>query len=150
MKKINLFLVLLICIFQSCRDNECDLLCIIPPQIFQFEIVDITSRENLFTNGTYVLENLTITDILNNNESVEFTFISENNIDLVQIGSIGWETEIVNLKIDISDKNIFNFYVDAERKTMDCCTYTEYNEITIRNSEFELDNQTEIYQILVE
>jgi len=45
MKKINLFLVLLICVFQSCTDNECDLLCVIPPQIFQFEIVDITSGE---------------------------------------------------------------------------------------------------------
>tara|TARA_B110000091_G_scaffold190298_1_gene213338 strand:- start:46 stop:411 length:366 start_codon:yes stop_codon:yes gene_type:complete len=67
---------------------------------------------------------------------------------LVQIGSIGWETEIVILKIDISDNNIFNFYVDAERKTMDCCTYSQYNEITIRNTEFELDNQTEIYKIL--
>jgi hypothetical protein len=52
---------------------------------------------------------------LNNNESVEFSFISENNFNLIQIGSIGWETEIVNLKIDISDNHIFNFYVDAER-----------------------------------
>jgi hypothetical protein len=40
--------------------------------------------------------------------------------------------------------------VDAERKTEDCCAHTEYNEITVRESEFELNTQTGIYKILVE
>ena len=150
MKKINLLLVLLVSIFQSCKDDDCNELCFTPPESFQFEIVDKTSGENLFTNGTYDAGNLTITNTLNNNEPVEFTFISENNINLIQIGSIGWETEIVNLKIDVSDSRIFDFYVDAERKMGDCCSYTEYNEITIGESEFELGAQTGIYKILVE
>ncbi len=69
---------------------------------------------------------------------LEFSFISENNINLIQIGSIGWETEIVNLKIDILDNHIFNFYVDAER-IEDCCSHTEYNENTLTDSQSELD-----------
>ncbi|VAW27541.1 hypothetical protein MNBD_BACTEROID06-176 [hydrothermal vent metagenome] len=149
MKKINLIVILFTIIFQSCDSNDCGE-CFTPPQSFQFEIVDKTSGENLFTNGTYESGNIEITDNLNNNESVEFTFISENNINLIQISSIGWETEIVNLKIDISDNHIFDFYVDAERKMGDCCSYTEYNEITIGESEFELDTQSGIYKILVE
>lgn len=149
MKKLNLILILFTVIFQSCNSNDCGE-CFTPPQSFQFEIVDKTSGENLFTNGTYETGNIEITDNLNNNESVEFTFISENNINLIQINSIGWETEIVNLKIDISDNHIFDFYVDAERKKRDCCDYTEYNEITIGESEFELDSQTGLYKILVE
>ena len=150
MKKFNLILILFAIIFQGCKDDdECDQLCFTPPQTFQFEIVDKESGENLFTNGTFDSNDITITDNLNNNESVEFSFISENNINLIQIGSIGWETEIVNLKIDILDNHIFNFYVDAER-IEDCCSHTEYNEITLTDSEFELDNQTGIYKILVE
>jgi hypothetical protein len=149
MKKINLILVLFTIILQGCNNDDCGS-CFTPPQSFRFEIVDKTSGKNLFTNGTFAPENLEITDNLNNNETIEFSFISENDINLIQIGSIGWETETVNLKISISDNHIFNFYVDAERKTADCCNYTEYNQITITNSEFELDTQTEIYKILVE
>lgn len=37
-----------------------------------------------------------------------------------------------------------------KRKTEDCCSFTEYNEISITDSEFEFDNQTGIYKILVE
>lgn len=150
MKKINLILVLFVLIIQSCNDDdECNQLCFTPPQTFEFEIVDKESGENLFTNGTFNSNDITITDNLNNNESVEFSFISENNVNLIQIGSIGWKTEIVNLKIDISDNHIFNFYIDAER-VEDCCSHTEYNEINLTDSEFELDNQTGIYKILVE
>ena len=148
MKRINLILILFTIIFQSCNNNDCGE-CFTPPQSFSFEIVDKTSGENLFTNGTYESK-IEITDNLNNKEPIEFSFISGNDINLIQIGSIGWETEIVNLKIDISDNHTFNLYIDAERKTGDCCSYTEYNEITIADSEFELDTQTGIYKIFVE
>lgn len=149
MKKINLIVILCTIIFQSCNDNDCGE-CFTPPQSFIFEIVDKTSGENLFTIGTFEPENIEITDNLNNDEAIEFSFISENDINLIQISSIGWETEIVDLKISISNNHIFNLYVDAKRKTADCCSYTEYNEIKITNSEFELNNQTGIYKILVE
>ena len=149
MKKINLILILFIIIFQSCNNDDCGE-CFTPPQSFSFEIVDKINGENVFANGTYESGNIEITDSLNNNEDVEFTFISENNINLIQISSIGWKTETVNLKIDISDNHIFDFYVDAERKTGDCCRYTEYNETKIGASEFELDTQSGIYKILVE
>jgi len=34
---------------------------------------------------------------------------------MIGISSIGWETEIVNLKISISENHIFDFKVDVER-----------------------------------
>lgn len=149
MKKINLTLLLFIFIFQSCNNNDCGE-CFTSPQSFSFEIVDKTSGENLFTNGTYDSNSIEIIDILNNNEPVEFTFISENDINLIQIGAIGWETEIVDIKVSIANNQIFTFYVDAERTTENCCTYTAYKTITISDSEFEQDTQTGIYKILVE
>lgn len=148
MKKINCVLLILIATLESCSDDTCnDQLCFTPPKSFLFEIVDKTSGENLFTNGTYEPGDISITNITNDNDPVEFTFISENDIDLIQIGPIGWETEIVNLKIDISDDHIFTFYVDAERKMEACCAYTEYHETTIEESEFEIDSETGIYKI---
>ncbi len=69
---------------------------------------------------------------------------------MIQIGSIGWTTEIVNLNISISNTHLFNFYVEAERKTGDCCSYTEYNEVRNEANEFELDSESGIYKILVE
>tara|TARA_B110000090_G_C13156656_1_gene359842 strand:- start:211 stop:660 length:450 start_codon:yes stop_codon:yes gene_type:complete len=149
MKKINLLLILFTIIFQGCDNNDCGA-CFTPPQSFEFEIVDKTSGENLFTDGEFDSNEITITDNLNNNEPVEFSFISENNINLIQIGSIGWKTEIVNLKIDISDNHIFSFYVDTERKMGDCCSYNQYNEISVTDSEFELESQTGIYKIFEE
>lgn len=148
MKKTNLVLLILITILQSCNDDTCnDELCFTPPESFLFEIVDKTSGENVFTNGTYDPGDISITDALNNNDPVEFTFISENNMNLIQIGPIGWETEIVNLKIDIAEDHIFNLYVDAERKMEACCNFTEYNEITVGDSEFRIDSETGIYKI---
>ena len=148
MKKINIILILFVVIFQSCNNDDCGD-CFTPPENFRFELVDKTSGENLFTNGTYESNQIEITNV-STNSSADFTFISENNINLMQINGIGFQTEIVNLKIDIGDTNIFNFFVDAERKKGDCCSFTEYNEIRISDSEFELSNETGIYKILVE
>ena len=148
MKKINLVLILFVVIFQSCNNDDCGD-CFTPPENFRFELVDKTSGENLFTNGTFESNQIEITNV-STNSSADFTFISENNINLIQINGIGFQTEIVNLKIDIGNTNIFNFFVDAERKKGDCCSFTEYNEIRITDSEFELNNETGVYKILVE
>lgn len=131
---------------QSCGESCGE--CFTPPQNFMFEIVDKVSGENLFTNGTYASSQIQITNTLNDTP-VEFTFIDENNINLISVDGIGWKTEIVNVKVDIANNQLFRFYVDAERKSADCCNFTKYNEINLSECEFELDSQTGIYKILV-
>lgn len=149
MRILKLKLVLFLIIFQSCNNDNCGE-CFTPPQSFSFEIVDKISGENLFTNGTFNSNEITITDNLNNDEPIDFSFISENDINIIHINSIGWETETVNLKIRIADNHIFDFYVDAERKIEDCCSYTNYNEIMVLNFEFELNTETGTYVIFTE
>ena len=84
MKRINLLLFTLIIILQSCNnDDNCDQDCFTPPNTFLFEVVDKTSGENLFTNKTYNPEDIIITDSLNDNQSVAYTFISEDNLNLI-------------------------------------------------------------------
>lgn len=150
MKKSICFLLIFFYVLQSCVSETCDKSCVTPPQSFFFELVDNISKENLFTKDIYESGEIEITNTLNDNASVDLIFITENDVNLIQINTIGWETETVNLRFKISELHIFDFYVDAVRNAEDCCSYTSYNEISVRDSEFELDSESGIYKILVE
>lgn len=148
---IKLLLLVTVISVQSCsNEKNCeDYLCNTPPSPFLFEIVDKTTGENLFTNGTYQPEQIELVYLYDNTSNLDFTFFDENNVNIIQINSIGWKTEQANILVKISDDNIFNLLVDAERAYEDCCSFTKYHEIKIENSEFELNNETGIYKILV-
>ncbi|MDW5287409.1 hypothetical protein [Formosa sp. PL04] len=147
MKHLFFILICITLALQSCDDNCGD--CFTPPTSFIFELLDETSGENVFTNGTYNPENITITNTLDEDSKVEFTFIEEDNLNLINIYSVGWKTEIVNLEIKIENQIIFNLYVAAERKSENCCSFTTFNEITIENANHTLDNKSGVYTILV-
>lgn len=148
MKKIYTVLILFASLLQSCNSDDCGE-CFTPPQDFIFEFVDAETRENLFTTGVYNPEDITVINDIDDTERA-FQFISENQLNVIQIQEVGWETETVNLEIKVSEDTVFNLYVNAERTTDDCCSFTKYNEIEIRNAEFELDSQTGVYKILVD
>ena len=150
MKNLYLIACAVVLIFQSCKtDDDCGS-CFTPPQNFVFEFVDADTKENLFTNETYDPDQLQIFNTLNADAEVNFVFIAENALNLVNVNSIGWETETVNLKMRLAGNDIFTLYVDAERKDGECCSYTEYNEVKIEGSAFELNAQTGVYTIFVE
>ena len=152
MKKITTILAIIILILtQSCKkENECeDLSCFTPPEPLNFELVDKLTGENLFENGTYDPNDIRVIN-LDNQGAVYFTYIHENNYNIIMINAIGWKTETVNYAININNENIFRLFVNAERLNGECCDYTEYKEIQIKNSEFELNQSTGIYKILVD
>jgi hypothetical protein len=120
-----------------------------PPEHFVFEIIDKATGENLFANDTYKPEDIKIINRTDNSE-IEYSFIDENDYNLIEISSIGWSTEIVNASVKIADKEIFSLYVDAELVSENCCSFTRYHEIEITGVEFVLDNTLGIYKILIE
>jgi hypothetical protein len=132
----------------ACEDKGGQINCFTPPEGFTFEIVDKTTGENLFTNGTYKSDQIVVTDLATNLK-VPFTFISENGINIFRIQTIGWKTEKVNYSITIQDKNIFELYVDASRSDDDDCSHTVYKQILIKNAEYELNKEKGIYIIKV-
>lgn len=140
-------LLLTVLFFQSCLPPCGE--CFSPPAHFVFELIDKESGENLFTNGTFNSADLEILNLADNT-TVEFNFIDENNFNVIEINDIGWTTEIVNYSFNILTKHICNLYVDAERTSDRCCSYTVYNEIEITDAEFNYDNSSGIYQIIVE
>ncbi|MGI9530177.1 hypothetical protein [Lutimonas sp.] len=137
-------------ITQACDTNDCeDVACFTPPRGFAFELVDAQTRENLFTNGTFDSDQIQVLN-MDDNSKREFSFISEDDLNIIQIGSIGWETEIAEVVLKVGDKTILNLYVDCERLSRNCCSFTEYNEIRIENAEYELDQQSEVYTVLIQ
>ena len=151
MKRGIIVFTLIILIFtQSCKDNDCqDKLCFTPPSSFNFELVDKLTGENLFTNGTFDSKDISVIN-LDDQSHVGFTFLDENNYNIIRINTIGWETEVINYSIQISSESIFKLYVNAERLNENCCSYTEYKEIRIEDVDFELNQDIGIYKIVVE
>ncbi len=108
-------------IFQSC-ESDCGE-CFTPPNSFHFVFIDKTSGENVFTNGIYKPSDIKMFNEFDSS-NVEFNFIDENNSNIVEINTIGWKTERVNISVLLANKHIFNLYVDAERLFDNCCSYT--------------------------
>ena len=149
-KTLKLVALIALLFIQACDNNDCeDLLCFTPPIGFAFELIDKDSGENLFTNGTYNPDNIEVLNVLDNSKR-EFSFISENDINIIRIGSIGWDSEIADVVLKVGDASILNLYVDSERVSENCCNFSKYNEIRIDNAEYELDQQSGIYTIFIE
>ena len=110
---IKLLLLVTVISVQSCsNEKNCeDYLCNTPPSPFLFEIVDKTTGENLFTNDTYQPEQIELVYLSDNTSNLDFTFFDENNVNIIQINSIGWKTEQANILVKISDDNIFNLFI---------------------------------------
>ena len=142
---IKLFLLIFptVLLFHSCKEKCGD--CFTPPSPFVFEVVDSTSGANLFQNGTLNPDSLRVTD--QDGKNVLFTFLSENDIDLIRVNSIGWQSETVDYTFKYSNDTIFGLHVVAERLTQDCCSFTRYDEITISGAEYTYDTGSGIYTI---
>lgn len=149
MNNIKLIAFIALIITQACNTNDCeDIACFTPPRGFAFELVDAETKENVFTNGTFDPDEIEVLNIVDNSGR-DFSFISENEVNIIQIGSIGWETEVAEVVLKVGDADILNLYVDSERVSENCCNFSKYNEIRIDNAEYELDQQSGIYTIFL-
>jgi hypothetical protein len=80
--------------------------------------------------------------VLNNatNQNTEFRFIDANDFNLIEINSIGWETEVVTLDVKVGGDVLFKFTVDAERKSENCCSFTVFNSVVFNTTNIEFEN----------
>ncbi|UZR99204.1 hypothetical protein [Chondrinema litorale] len=146
--KFLLNISLLFLLLQGCSEDDCGA-CFTPPNLFQIEIVDKATGENVFTSGAYTVSDIKVENLLEGNAAT-FTFIDENDLNMIRFQEIGWETEKVKYSISLDGEEIFTFYVDAERKSEDCCSFTVYREVVLEGAEYEFDSSTEIYKILLD
>ena len=149
--KIKSFILLVIAAFalNSCNVDKCDMLCFSGPLSLNFELLDEATGENLFTNGTFDAADIEVLDLDDNNSSVQYTFDAENIRNIIRLGPFGWGTNSVNYTLKIGDVEIFQLILNAEQKTEDCCTFVRVNTLEIKNTEFEQNSETGVYEVLV-
>jgi hypothetical protein len=123
--------------------------CFTPPKNFVFELLDKNTHENVFTNGSYDAADIEIIS-LEDNSAIQYDFIGEDSINVIDLYSVGWQTEIVNYAICIANDTIFEFYANASRVSEDCCSFTRWNEVRIDRAEYELSSVTGWYEIVVD
>jgi len=152
-KCIKLILILALIVLASCNSDNADCgECNTPPNTFVFNLLDKTTGLNVFESGKYETQDIEITNIITDTKIVDFDIVNPDSIGItfIQINSIGWETEKVNYLIKIVDTEVCNLVVDAERKSEDCCSFTQYNEISIENTEYEFDLYSGYYTVYID
>ena len=150
MRRIQYLLALVFLLnLQGCSiDDDCDA-CFTPPSPFIFDFLDKLTEENIFLTNTYQFEDLKIIDKSDNSEIMFDKYVLED-IYLVGFNSIGWESESVEYEFFLEDQLVLTLSVVAERVSEDCCTFTNYLEIELGNSEYQFNNQEGVYKIYVD
>lgn len=146
--KSLIYLLLAVFIASSCDDDCDEVACFTPPHEIIFEITDSDTGENLFTNGTFNENEITVKN--ENNENVEFIFFSENEINLISLSGIGWNTGAHEYILSIGAELEIDFKLHTEERHKDCCTFFETIEFGISSHEFAQSNTTGIFTIKIE
>lgn len=150
--KISCSILLVIAVFalNSCNVDKCDVDCSSGPLRLSFELLDKATGENLFTNNTFDPADIAVLDLGNNNIEVQFTFNSENDINIINLAPFGWGTNIANYLLKVGERDIFTLAVDAEEIKDVCCSNVVLNKLTLEGSEFSQNTQSGVYEVLVE
>lgn len=151
MKQLFIYLSFLaLVLLSSCEDEKSCLgiNCSSEPEPFNFEFVDNSTGENLITNGTYNIEDFEVIATSSADSCYVIYFIApiaENN-EILVIYDIGGQTEQVNCVIKICGEDVLHLYVDAERRSENCCSWTHFNEIAIE-TDYELNEGDHLYTV---
>ncbi len=148
MKNTLIFLTSLLCLsfFNSCfSEEECEE-CFTPPGSFYFQFIDADSDEDLIATGVYSESDLVVVD--SDGNVIEYDYYADDeNMYVLEFLDIGWQTEVVTYYIQLQGETVITLYVDAERVQGDCCSYTEYNDISITGSDYTYDTDSGLYEI---
>ncbi|MFD1293040.1 hypothetical protein ACFQ5N_04240 [Lutibacter holmesii] len=133
----------------GCKNNECEgIACFSPPPNFSFELVDKATGENLFTNETLNSNDIKVVDEENN--AVSYSFISENNYNILSLNEIGWNLDPHTYTITVGDLVEFTLELDMEEKYENCCTFFKTETFQLSGYEYEQSNTTDIYTIQID
>ncbi len=140
MKKITILLLLVLLVQTSCDNigKECGE-CMSPPPSFMFQFIDKDNGENLFTNRTFSIEDVKVTDEENNN--IEFHLVTENGANMLDISIIGWNFDPKTYTIQLNDSKSVKLDLNMKEFQAECCIYIEVETFKIYDYEYERENQ---------
>ena len=132
----------------SGSDDCGDLACFTPPANFVFDLVDKETGINIFLSESYSPEQVTVWNKTEDRKEA-FGFIIEDQLYWISIQGIGWKTEKVEYEIRLDQEVIAELYVDVERVTANCCTFSNYNEIRLDTEEYKYLEGTDVFRIFL-
>ncbi|WP_405206821.1 hypothetical protein [Aquimarina sp. LLG6339-5] len=143
--KVSFFslILMMVLLFGSCNSSDCELVVCAPDALFRFEIVN-SDGENVISNGTLQVNNIMILDI-NNQNTIDFAAINENNATILVINSTSISTGTTAYSIEISNSELFALELTTERINGECCDVINFSNLEIQNSEFVFDQDTGVY-----
>ncbi len=143
MKK-NSFLFAFILLLYSC-EKPCGEASTGPPN-FRVEIIDASTNENVFTNGTYTQAQLQVTTP--NSTSFNYSFISENNYNVIGI-SPAWTEGTFTTFIKLNNTVIIPIQTKVYKSSTKCFENYFIEKVEVIGFTYTQDAQTGIYKIKI-
>jgi major membrane immunogen (membrane-anchored lipoprotein) len=155
MKKYFLFIVIFISLLitncSTSDDNNLDcsaVLCI--EDVIRFKIVSKNTQENLFTNGTFKVEDIHVKNKVDNQE-LAFNFVNYNDLDIITVFTYHYVNNNENYLISISDQLEFEVKYSVKFPAkLTCCPDYTVNNFEIKSLDFEYDESNQTCTIFVE
>lgn len=146
MKKI-IALIGLVVLSLSCEkdDAPCPLSSVGPPN-FTVEIVDKTTNENVFTNGTYKQSQLNVTT--ENSTSSDYIFISEDNMNIIGI-TPAWKSGTFTTTIKLNNQITIPIETIIIEKSTECYTNYYIESLKVFGYPYTYDETTGVYTIKI-
>lgn len=139
------FLFLLTVIILSCTKENCSEN-VIPPQASIFiEVLDEDNDENVFTNETYTLADISVVEF--DDTEVDFNFITRDSLNLIQIFP---KTDVAldnKIYLNIADDEVIEIQYDVETLNTEC--YTQKRAININIPFYTFTEENQIFRIKI-
>ena len=140
-----MFLLLLTIVTLGCTKDNCSEN-VIPPQASIFiEVLDVDNDENVFTNETYTLADISVVEF--DDTEVDFTFITRDDLNLIQIFPKTNITLDNKIYLNIADDEVIEIQYDIEKISTEC--YTQKRAININIPFYTFTEENQIFRIKI-
>jgi hypothetical protein len=146
MKKYSIiFLFLLTVLTLSCTKENCSEN-VTPPQASIFiEVLDEDTDENVFTNETYTVGDISVTEF--DDTEVDFVLITRDSLNLIQIFP-KTNVELDNkIYLNIADDETIEIQYDVETLNTEC--YTQMRIINVNIPFYTFTEENQIFRIKI-
>jgi len=132
----SIYAIFLVFTLWGCKSDDCEgMLASTGPAGFSFTLVDAFTGENLFTNGTYSPEQISI--VTDENQELEYLYHSEPGFDLSFISvDLGFDEQAGNAYVKSENDTLFSFYFETKMSHEKC-----FSNISLKDIEFSVDSE---------